>query len=254
MKKINDKVLIITGSKNRVSLPLLKWISDPVVLIEPQEQDLYQKQHPDLRFHVMPKNDMGFAYMMNQMVDLTLKLGYRYFVFTDDDVTGFKVRKSIDDKFVSIKHDQVRQYLLEMQNEAEQSFLSQYHISFHGQSWGAKKPYQDHVGSWGVHITDAKVVKHLGGFDESLLIFNDWELSARMIKNGYMTRRSNLAGFLHKMKSMDGGAQEVYKKKAKVKEAAERIESLYKGNCKVIWVPEHELHEVRFNFKGLVPS
>lgn len=248
---LND-FLILTGSKSRPSLPLLKWIDDPIVFIEPQEEALYRKTHPNLSFFVMQKNDMGFAYLMNQMADFTISRGQRYFVFTDDDVTGIKLRPNMMEKFISIKNYEVKTALDALVSEAKKDELAQLTLSFSGQSWGVKKAFQDNVGAWGVHITDAWVVKKLGGYDEKLLIFNDWEMSARMIKCRHQTRRTNLLSFVHKMKSMDGGAQKIYEQKLAVRKAAERVQWLYPEACKVIYVPEHDLYEIRFNWKKLL--
>lgn len=83
---------------------------------------------------------------------------------------------------------------------------------------------------------------------------NDWDFSARLIEAGYKTGRTNLTSFDHKMKSMTGGAEEIYKKKESVKEAAHIVADRYKHAAKVVYNEDHGLHEVRFNWKKLKPK
>lgn len=246
-----NELPILTGSKSRVSLPLLKWISDPIVFIEPQEEQLYKSKHPNIRFVVMEKNDMGFAYLMNQMCKWVQAQNRTHFIFTDDDVFGLKFRPNMEEKFQTVNDDGARHVLQMAVDQAIREDLSQLAISFSGQSWGAKKPVDQTVGAWGVHVSNAADILSVGGFDESLFIFNDWEISARLIKAGYKNARTNLITFLHKMKSHKGGAEIIYSQPDKVKKAAELLSQRYPGASKVVYVEKHGLHEVRFNWRKL---
>ena len=239
----------ITGSRQRLSLPLLKWCPDPIVLVEPQELAVYREKHPTLDIYAHPKNNGGFSYLMNEMVRRTLDAGERYFAFTDDDVTALKERQSVIGKFQHVEN--VQETLDWLKRLTKLHGLAQLAVSFSGQSWAANKEMQMPVGAWGVHITDAEAVKKVGGFDEQLICFGDWDLSARLIQAGYRTARTNLVTFVHKMKSFEGGAADVYKKKEAVKEAAHRVASKFPGAATVKYVEAHGLHEVRFNWKKL---
>ncbi len=89
----------------------------------------------------------------------------------------------------------------------------------------------------------------MGGFDEKLWIFSDWEMSARLIAGGYQCARTNLVTFEHKMKSMPGGAAGIYERQDKVQEACQLIAGKYGDAVKIKWVPAHNQYEVRFNWK-----
>lgn len=243
--------LVLIGSKGRPHLPCLKWISDPVVVVEPQDYAAYKEKNPQLDIVVMEQNDKGFAHMMNNLVRVCLERGHRYFVFSDDDVYGMRARNTIEEKFKKVQHEQAREYLNGLVREAEKQGLAQVAVSFAGQSWGAKKAWQYNFGAWGVHVTDARAVKAVGGYDESLLIFNDWEMSARLIQCGYRTARNNLVTFEHKMKSMEGGAAGIYQMPDKVKAAAESLTRKFPGIARVVFDEAHGLWEVRFNWKAL---
>lgn len=244
---------IFTGSRRRLSLPLLSWAAHGVsVFVEPQEIQLYRDAHPGVRFLELPKNDGGFSYLMNQMCRRTLSEGGRYFFFTDDDVTALKSRAAITEKFKNINPQDLSQIVWSLERMAVSEDLSQVAVSFAGQSWAASKPSNFCIGAWGVHLTDARAVMDVGGYDESLVCFGDWDLSARLILSGHKTARTNLITFVHKMKSHEGGAEDVYRRKDLVRDSAHRCASKFPEGCaRVVYVESHGLHEVRFNWKKL---
>lgn len=242
----------ITGSRQRLSLPLLRWCPDPLVLVEPQELGAYRAAHPNVQIEPLQKNDGGFSYLMNQMVRRTIEAGDRYFAFTDDDVTDLRWRESLTDKFVRVPVVEI--VLASLFAIAQAEDLAQLAVSFAGASWGAKSARQDGLGAWGVHITDARAVRAIGGYDETLPCFGDWDMSARLLQAGYRTSRTNLVTFVHKMKSQPGGAADVYSQQERVREAAERVAAKFPGAASVRWVPAHGLHEVRFNWRKLAAS
>lgn len=246
---------ILCGSLGRPHLPLLKWCPNPKILVEPQELELYQQANPHLQFHVLPESGKGFTYMMNRMLAYANELGLDYFVFTDDDVFGFKSRMSLEDNFKSIKGQDVLDKLSRSVEIMDKYNLAQMAISFSGQSWGAKKQFDEPAGSWGVYISSVKALRAVGGFDERLWLFSDWEMSARLIKAGYRVIRNNLLTFEHKMRGMGGGADWLYKNQAKVQEACQLIQTRYgEDTVRIKWVPKHGQHEIRFNWKNLTRS
>ena len=245
---------LLTGSLSRMSLPLLKWAPDPIVFVEPKEIADYKFLHPHVKFVVHPKNGMGFSGMMNQLVKYTLENGEKYFCFTDDDVLGLRARNNIEEKFERIKFEQVAEVLEKNLALMKEAGAAQWTISFAANSWAAKKAYDSPVGSWGIYLIDAEAIRDVGFFDEELWIFGDWEMSARLIKNGYKVVRTNLVTFEHKMKSMSGGAEHVYAARERVMEACERVKNRYPDACKIKFVEEHGQHEIRFNWKALLPK
>jgi GT2 family glycosyltransferase len=218
--------------------------------VEPQEFDAYSAAHPKMNIEALPKDNGGFSYLMNQMVKRTLDSGERYFAFTDDDVTDLRDRESICGKFRRVAN--VEERLFQLFDFAESYGLAQLAVSFAGQSWAAREAIKKDVGAWGVHITDAQAIRAIGGYDESLPCFGDWDVSARLIQAGHRTARTNLITFVHKMKSHPGGAEDVYQASERVKEAAFRVSAKFPPGCATVrWVPSHGLHEVRFNWKRL---
>lgn len=245
--------MIYTGSRDRVTLPLLRWCPPELltVLVEPHNADEYRATHPGLRLVVLDDDDRGFAYMMNAMVRQASLDGHRWFVFTDDDVTDLRVRKHIGDRFVACREADAAARLAELVDAASALRLAQLAVSFAGASWSAKKPTTEPVGAWGVHVTDGAAVEAVGGYDESLLIFNDWEMSARLLVNGHRCARTNLLSFVHKMKSMGGGAADTYARTAEVAEAARRVAARYPAAARVVRDEAHGLDEVRFRWSAL---
>lgn len=250
----------MTGSKQRLSLPLLQWIPDPIVLVEPQEFAAYQAEHPTLDIRKLPRNDRGFGYMLNQMVKLTLDEGKRYFVFTDDDVERLNYRKTLDKSAPdgsgylrtvqsSRRPDRepARKVLTRLLREAARGRWAQLAVSFNG-IWTATTEIQEPVGSWGVHVTDAIAVREVGGYNEKLPIFNDWEMSARLIEAGYRCGRTNLVSFCHVMRTYEGGAQVLYDKPRIVKAAAQQLADRWPEAARVVKA-HGGLSEIRFSWK-----
>lgn len=245
---------LLTGSRGRVSLPLLRWAPDPTVLVEPAEVALYEEAHPDVEIVSLPEGGRGFGYLLNRMVDRTLAAGDRYFIFTDDDVTDLRSRPDVESKFSACRGAAARDALADLVALAADGDLAQYAVSFAGGSWSAKKPTVEPSGAWGVHVTDARVVELLGGYDETLPIFNDWEMSARMIEAGFRCARTNLVTFVHRMRSHDGGAADLYDRADLVRSAAERVHARYPHASRVVHIDAHGLDEVRFSWRRLAPD
>lgn len=242
----------LCGSLSRPSLPLLKWAKNPQIIVEPQELEIYKSAHPELEYHVLPESGRGFSYMMNAMIRITIAQGNRFFIFTDDDVFGLKRRKKLEDKFEKVTPDTCHEVLTGLVVEAERSNMAQLAVSFSGASWSAVKPYQNPTGSWGVYVCDAHKALRVGGFDQSLAVFSDWDMSARLIKAGYLCVKTNLVSFEHKMKGMSGGAEAIYAKKERVQASAMALLNRYGSDVAIVkYVPEHGQHEIRFNWRKL---
>jgi hypothetical protein len=246
-----SEFILMCGSLSRPSLPMLKWAKDPVVLVEPQQMADYKAVNPHLDYVTLQASGRGFSYMMNQMVKECLRRGSRYFIFTDDDVFGLKHRPVVSQKFQRVTPDTCNSVLQGLVDIVKDQTLGQLAISFSGQSWAAKKPYVEPTGSWGVYVCDAYAVQSVGGFDESLTIFADWDMSAKLIKAGYRCLRTNLVTFEHKMKGMSGGAEALYKQKDRIKASADTLGVRYGAAARVVFVPEHDQYEIRFNWKKL---
>ena len=245
-------MMLLTGSLSRVPLPLLRWAPDPVVFVEPQERAQYEEAHPDVRFVSLRKSGGGFGYLLNQMVRYTLDSNEDFFVFTDDDVTDLRVRPNVGTKFSSCRGEHARSVLAGSVSLARELQCAQLAVSFAGQSWSAKKPFTDPSGAWGVHVTDARAIREVGGYDESIPCFNDWDMSARLLISGFRCLRTNLVTFVHQMRSHEGGAETVYKDKDRVAEAARRVASRYPQAARIVEVEAHGLSEVRFNWRQLI--
>jgi hypothetical protein len=244
--------LVLCGSLSRPHLPLLKWVLSPQILVEPAQLELYQAAHPGLNYHVLPEGGRGFSYMMNRMVETALKLGRRYFYFSDDDILGVKGRGKGTDKFRTLKPEEIVLQFSELEARAERDQIAELAISFSGSSWGNPREWVEPTGAWGLYLIDAYAIQAVGGFDEDLWLFADWEMSARLIQSGYRCARTNLLTFEHKMRGMEGGADWLYKQKARVEAAVRKLHSKYGPEvCRVEFIEQHQQYEIRFNWRKL---
>jgi len=251
---MTDEFPIIAGSKNRLCLPLKKHLTNFTVLVEPQETEVYQKAHGDtLQIVTLQENDRGFGYMLNAMTRTALESGHDYFIFCDDDITGFKWRATMKDALRPLKEPLTTEVLRVCAKKAQEAGVAQYSLSHTGQSWGAKKMIQEPCGAWGCTVNSAEAIKACGWYDEDLFIFNDWEMSARLLSYGFRTCKTNMVSFVHKMKGFPGGAQSNYEQTEKVAKAAAALGKRYGSACKVEYQANHGLWEIRFDWRKLLP-
>jgi GT2 family glycosyltransferase len=236
------------GSKDRIHFcKILDIFPQAVLFVEPQDYNKYKEAFPNNEIVQLKENDKGFGYMLNNLVDYTLTNGDKYFLFADDDIFGLKERteegkmKNIEDKEGFFKRGLK---LLELG-------YVQVAISFMGHNWYEEKMFKDTVGAWGMWFGNAEAIKKVGGYLEDLPIFNDWEMSARLILGGYKNCCIYRYAFVHKMKSQSGGAMSLYQKGDRVTAGVQMIRAMYPQSSKEVYVPNHGLLEVRFDWNKL---
>ena len=241
MEKINFPLFI--GSKNRLLFPMHKLVKNAYLFVEPQNFSDYQNLHGK-RFKVIniEKNNQGFAYLCNYMLNFAEKKNFKYYVFCDDDVFGFK-RK--DKKPASLN-----EFYQKGVKICDEKNYSQLMMSFAGHNWYYKGKFKEKIGAWCCEINRTKNLKAVGGYDKELEIFNDWDISAVLILKGYTTACWYDYMFLHKMKSLKGGAMEIYKKQEKLKEAIKLLRIKYGKDC-IREVKAHNQVEARFRWSLL---
>lgn len=246
--------IVYTGSKARFAMPIVRWLPPHhiKVFVEPSEADEYFRRYPDADLVVLGKNDGGFGYMLNSMVQHALEIGQRHYMFSDDDVFGLTARESMNKKFHRIDGDLAASVLQKHMHLARDNRLAQLAVSFAGHSWGARRATDESIGAWGMFVADPAAAASVGGYDETLPIFNDWDLSAKLLLAGHRTARTNLLSFQHKMKSQPGGAQTIYDRAERVQQAAMELQARYGTEAvRVKHVAGHGLVEPRFNWKKL---
>jgi hypothetical protein len=242
----------MVGSKNRSHLLnkfTKKYLPSFTVIIEPQEEEAYRLAHPGLDFVVLPENDQGFAYMFNEgMLATAQERELKYFVFADDDIFGFYERSSM--AFSHKKAADPAELIEQCVEMADYMGLSQLSLSHKGTTWGAKKIYQEPVGAWGVFVNRTDHVNLVGGFDQSLAIFNDFELSARLLNYGLRVGRTNLHSFDHTMRNVEGGLSFLYETEGATTEAVDELMHRYPGLVRR--KRAHDQDEIRFNWRKFV--
>ena len=231
---------ICIGSRKRVPFPMSKLVSGANVFVEPQEFEEYRKEHGSLQKIVkLEKNNGGFAYMCNQQLAWAKKNKHPYYMFCDDDVFGFSGRAS---KMVDLNI-----FFKEGVSIMKQKGLSQLMMSFQGHNWFYKGELKSRIGAWCVVINCTQDLLNVGGYDESLTIFNDWDVSAKLLLTGRKTACWYEYMFAHKMKSLPGGAADIYKKREVTLKAAKYMQQRY-GEKVVRIVEAHGQLEPRFRW------
>jgi len=231
---------VLVGSKNRLNFTIDKYIPNIVLFVEPQEYEMYKKSRPNLEIVQLKKNNGGFGYMMNSMVEYTLENGEDIFLFADDDIFGMKRKDN--------QPFNVDEFLKEGEEMIRKNKFSQLGVSFSGHNWYYHKDLKLKQPVWCMGFMNAKDIKSVGGYSENLLIFNDYEISARLLMSGRTNATWYKYMFVHKMKSMDGGASYLYNQPDLIKEQCEILKKRYGSACKIIYNKTHQLSEIRFNW------
>ena len=129
--------------------------------------------------------------------------------------------------------------------------LAQLGISFVGHNWYFQKSIKYNVGTWGMIFLDCEKLKSIGGYDENLMVFNDWDMSAQLIIKGYKIATWYDYFFKHEMKSKKGGAEFIYKKQKLMEEQCIKMRKKYRNISKIIFQKKHQLPEIRLDWKKL---
>ena len=235
-------MIIATGSKNRVDgMTALKVFKDPVIAVEPQDFKEYREKHPDKNIIRIADNDKGFGYMLNALVDYTLNVGQKYLLFFDDDIQNV-TRK---DKKPFICED----FIKEGEKLMKEKGLAQLGVSFSGHNWYEEADLTERNACWGLVFLDAEVIKRIGGYDEKLVLFNDYEITARLLLKQKRVMSWYKYMFHHKMRGAKGGANTFYDQEDLVKKQILYLKGRYGDYVRVIWHSKHKMWEIRFNWR-----
>lgn len=231
------------GSKNRLDFPMGRLFAGGTLLVEPQEFKEYRARYSSIYKVVeLLQNDRGFGFMLNSILLKAIADDNQYYLFCDDDLLGFSWR------------DKHPFRMLEMFNRGvqimEQHGLSQLMISFAGHNWFSKTDLKFKIGAWGCFIAKADDLMAVGGYDVDLPIFNDWDISAKLILAEKKTACWYEPMFNHKMKSRAGGAQKLYEQKGTTEKAIAILKQRY-GDKVIKEVQAHGQTEARFNWAKL---
>lgn len=244
LKKKMSQLLIASPSKNRLDFTIGRVLGEKVILfVEPQDYESY-RANTDLELVKIAKNDQGFGYVLNQIIDYSLDKGVRFVLFADDDIFGLKDKsgKRVED---------VDLFLSQGIGIMDKEGYSQLMVSFSGHNWYTKVDIKENVGCWGMIFLDVKKISSVGGYDTGLKIFNDWDMSARLLQAGEKTACWYQYQFEHKMKSKKGGAFALYQNQSFMKEQCDKIVLRYGNAARILFHEKHQQYEVRFQWKKL---
>lgn len=230
------------GSRNRYLFSLSRIFSGATLFVEPQDYDNYYTLYKN-QFNIVKLNgnDRGFGYLLNSMLLYAVNNKFDHYVFCDDDILGFDFR---------VRATNLCHHIAIMEKIMLEKDYAQLMMSFKGHNWYYKEQIKEKIGAWCYILNDTYKLTKVGGYDEGLRIYNDWDISAKLIKAGYMTACYYDAMFNHKMKSQQGGAFDLYKKQEVLDNAEKILRQKYGDKCiknKII----HNQKEIRFIWSKL---
>lgn len=250
---------ICIGSKNREPI-ILKWLtefdkSEILLFVEPQEFEKYNSLYSSKVMVInIQENDKRFGYLLDFINKfICSNFEDKYWLFLDDDILGFeeriedlKLKKTTDNKVI-------KNIFFEMLERTKEENLSQLGMSFNVHNRFNENEIDYNKGCWCCIINKSDDIENVGGYDKNLIIFSDWEISARLISKGYKTGILYNYAFNHQMKSKKGGAEFIYKNNL-TKSACDYIKNIYGDVCDVKFNEPHKQYEVRFKWSKLKTS
>lgn len=250
----SEKLPIYIGSKNRIGLPISRLLSGATLFVEPQEYEAYKKAWGD-KFEIvqLKENDRGFGYMLQAQLEHARENHVPAYCFMDDDVDAFTARKTID-------QPTIQNFLEGAIHALEERGLSQVQMSFAPHNWYVKdsvEPWKNYTPSWCVFVNKTEDLLKVGGFRTDLPLFNDYEMSARLVKNGFKTATWYEYLYSHTMNKVNlgGGLHDLYKNRLdKIEAAANLIVEEYGAENVRRVVGGTGLPEIRFRYKKLIPK
>ena len=141
-----------------------------------------------------------------------------------------------------------------MKDLATQNNYTQVGLSFSAHNRFSEDLIVKNKGCWCCLLNNAETIEKIGGYDENCVILADYEISARLISKGFNNAIWYLYAFNHQMKSKKGGAEFIYKDIALTKQICQYLVNKYGDVCKMAFHPEHNIWEVRFDFKNLLSA
>jgi len=237
-------MIITIPSKNRIDYTAGKTFKKHTLFVEPQDYEKYTKLFKEQKIIKIGENDKGFSFVLNEIVKYTLEQKEKYFLFIDDDIFGMK-RK---DK----KEFDAKKFAKKAEKLIQEKKYAQLGISFGGHNWFESEEIKENKAVWGMGVMDAEVIDKIGGYDKNLILFSDYEITARLLLNGYNVGIWYKYFFLHKMKSKEGGAMVYYKQSNLIKEQCEYLQNKYGKLCKMFFNKSHGIYEVRFDWRKIM--
>lgn len=232
---------VFIGSRKRLDFPMSHIARGGTLFVEPQEWTAYASKHgKNFNLVKLGKNNGGFSYLLNEMLRHAERKKWKEYFFCDDDITGFKSRTK----------KSLAKEIAEMKWLRAKGGYAQLMMSFAGHNWFFKEDVKEKIGAWCFVLNETKAMRSINGADEELVIFGDWDVSARLIEAGYKTAAYYGCMFNHKMKSQEGGAADIYKDQSNMIASAERLIERF-GMEVVKVVMRKGQPEVRFSWKKL---
>lgn len=240
-------MMVFIPSRNRLDFTACKFFPESIVFVNPDAAEQYKKVHSDKHLIVIPEENRGFGFVNNIMAKYALDHGEKFYLFVDDDIFGMK--KRVDGKPSKVFDWQ--QFLREGEQILRKHNLAQLGVSFSGHNWYVKDSLKFDTAVWCVLFNDAEKVREVGWYDEELFLFNDYEITARFILNGFKV--ANWYDYLveHKMANKEGGAMDYYRKSDFMKQQAFLILRKYREHCRYIAKGSHGFPEIRMDWKSL---
>ena len=182
-------------SKGRPNFSASKVFKNPIVFVEPQDMESYQKYNPDMTLINIRKDNQGIVYVRNFILDY---MGEEVFCKSDDDIESFYQREGT--KFVPVSSDIVL-------GEIEK-FMSENNIAACGlppkqTSWYYKGLVKKNMKIFNIIFLNGFLLKPLR-YDENISNGQDIDLCFQLIRSG----RGSYGYFKFAYQNASGGSLE----------------------------------------------
>ena len=201
-----DGFPVFIPSKGRPNGKTFTHMHYPVIVVEPQDEQMYLDAFPGRSIVVLPENDKGIAYVRNYILYLANKHHLKFFWMIDDDIDNFYTRQ--EGKTVKCTFNELNRHAF--------SFIQSCDPAGYGPTYSSFLK-DDHV-SYGTGLEvcvlwNVPRLKLLNvHYDDQVNFKEDRDFSLEIIKRGGVLIKDHRMGFrVPKLGTNKGGLHESYK-------------------------------------------
>lgn len=195
---LGENMRVAIPSKGRPSFLSLSIFKEPIVFVEPQDEEAYQKANPDLDLVILKKDNGGISYVRNSILE---HMKDELFCMADDDITG--IYAMLEGKMVQIDNFDWLFKDIEHLMKDEKS-LTMMGLCSKAYAWCQMKKL-----SWNSKILNIAFIngKNLypSRYDENIAHGEDVDMCLQILRSGKSTAVYNLYAYTNDMKKLAGG-------------------------------------------------
>lgn len=235
---------VFIPSKGRPNCPTSKLIPNASIVVEPQDYEAYEREHPGKQIFVLHENNKGLAYSRNAILKIAEENELPWIWMIDDDIKSFVTYISGKENAVpwAVIAKNIDPFLLG-------SNYGQASLDYSQFAWssGGKLRYNGYC-----DVCVAVNMENLNGahYRDHVIMKEDRDFSMQLLRNGYENIRFTKYAFCSpKNGSNKGGLYDLYKQDGREEIAVQRMIELWGVDVCERHVKKDGRVDVKINWK-----